>query len=358
MIYTPYDHGDAPTAPVGNEDEHIIGMELEISSITSGGEEFLDSLVDREFLATEDAPDSDAPAVIEYEAQHDVQYEIILRADAVNTIKGHIEDLEPLTRYVTNHEETSCHIHLNRAYVQDVLGLSQLDIYKAAEAIAPFIYQISGRNSYAWEQWTPSNLQDYDTRDAETILNRLEDVDGVYWKDSGAYNDRYELCNCQNGSTIEIRGFSNYCDFNVNKLHLFIDVVADLIPNLAQAMQGKSYADQPEITFKHVEAFLKDHDLVNCATRHWTGITAALAAKRRAKYDKVISQYQNTAERISRAIQCSNARPYEAAQHLLCAMELNSAVALETLNLKDVKEDAFKMEELLQKWFKNTVWRL
>lgn len=359
LFYIPYDHyrsDKSNSAPLGATDTQIVGLELELAGVhTYAG---LNEAIGDGILGTSDSPSEGIQ--LEYEAQSDVEFELVFNADSIENVLSRLSELNGyILGDFSNHRQCSAHVHVSREWLEDVRGISEEDFYKAAEAVAPLIYAVSGRDSNAWERWTPSNIEV-----GRNVLRRFEEIDQAVPNTiecrPECSHERYELCNCTNEETLEIRGFSNYCDNDEDTVRLFLEIAAGLIPDIAATMQGKEYARHYSLVFELVEAFLDEREWV---TRRyglpaWTNWRDAAAAKKRDDYIQTIEIYEDTQGYILRAINTWRDNPLEAAKAILNALEINSALELDSLNLKDIKGTALKLEEQNQKWFKNAIWRL
>ena len=351
--YEAYGHGNADTTPAGDEHANIVGLELEIAELLDA--EVLEQLIDDGLVETYDS--GSAYIQLEEEAQHNVQYELIFNADTPANVLKRLHAVSDLRHAVSNHHETSCHVHVNRYWLENSCGISELEYFRAAEAIAPLIYSISGRDSYSWDEWTPSKL-DADVSDVNGILSRFEDVDNVRPNDSGAYSDRYELCNCQNDATIEIRGFSNYYEFDCELIAFYIAVADTLIPRIAAAMKGKKYSSDYRTALKVVADFLNDFEPYanRFNLRVWRNVEAALLQYKRHLYNAAIAEFENVQNIITAAR--NEHRAADAAYYVVKALRLYRWLELPSINLENVSETINELEDLNQRHFKNRVWRI
>ena len=121
LNYCPFDHGEANTEPAGDENENILGLELEIAEMHDYS--YLNELISEGFIETEDS--EPANIQLEYEAQHNVQYELIFNADLKENILSRLDEVVDLRNDCRQHHETSCHVHLNRSYLYDI-GLDEI----------------------------------------------------------------------------------------------------------------------------------------------------------------------------------------------------------------------------------------
>lgn len=346
--YESFVHNSAPTEPASDE-LNIIGLELEVSQF--GDYSILNGLIEDGIINTYDM-DNGAAIQLEDEDQHDVEKELIFNADTVENIKARLQQVSILQREAHTERNTSAHVHLNRLYIES-LGLEELDIYKASEAIAPLIFDISGRNSSSWSEWTPSRIK----RDKD-LIERFSEVDDILPRseDEYGYSSRYELCNVQNTSTIEIRGFSNYYNFNSEIIGLYIDVVSELIPTLAQTMKGRSYSKEPEAVFETVEEFMDTHPKIKEFNLPEWKIWRQTVAEYKAKIiDKYYSEYKEAYEYLMAALQTTST-----GEKMRLLSHVNEDLLPETLALNNaaMNQQITEMIKAANKEFKNNIWRI
>lgn len=351
--YEAYSHSNAPTDPIGDENGNIIGLELEISELHDNI--FLEELITDGTISCWNSADSGV-IQLEEEAQGNVEYELIFNADSIENIFKRLDYIKELRHDVTCNEDSSCHIHLNRRYLYDVLDLNELDIYHAADAIAPLIYKVSGRDSRSWNQWTPEHI-DLFNRD---LINRFELIDDIKPRNNGDYNDRYELCNCTNNYTIEIRGFSNFYEFDIGVIKFYIKIVSELIPEIAAAMKNKTYAADYEIVFKKVSSFLNNypHYVERFELQEWTNYKAALRKVAAAEFEKAITEYHAVIELIKECRYYQETDAPNAARKITEIIAIYRFIKLDIIDLNDIKATIDSIEEQNQKHFKNAVWRV
>lgn len=349
MLYEPYGHGRADTTPARDELK-IFGLELEISEVYDH-DPFNNAIYD----GVIETSDSDAANIqMEYEDQHDVQYELIFNADEKETL---LKRLQRLNEYniqdvICCNRNTSAHVHINRDYL-DSLDISELEFYHAAEAVAPLIYTVSFRDRSSWDEWTPSNISiGYD------VLERFNFIDDATPKNRGTYSDRYELCNVQNDATIEIRGFSNYMEFSHEYIKLYLDIVSELIPEIAAAMKGKNYKDNPETVLKIVKQFLDDREEIT--QRHvldqWTDYKKILREYKAEQYKEAIRIYHSVADYLELAR--SEAETAHKLELITKMIRANKALKIDIINLNDFESVLDTIEDQNNKIFKNSVWHI
>ena len=332
-----YEHGQADTEPVngGSTTDNIIGLELEVSEVLDYSD--IDYYIDTGYIEADGT--EWAPVVIEEEAQGDIEIELIFRADTPENIIKRVREIADIRDNQECAENTSAHIHLNRRYIESE-GLSEIDIYKAAEAVAPVIYNVSGRNYSSWREWTPSRIDIQ-----EDIKERFNLIDNITPKNTGEYNNRYELCNCTNSATIEIRGFSNYYNFNINKIELYIKIVSELIPELAQLMKERSYKKDWETAFKCIDTFIKD----NFLSLNVYDINILLK-ERQERAQAIYKQYDNILTMLDGA---ELAAPLKAAEMLIKALQTADPLEIEinNINLKNIEETLTEVRRQALNWY-------
>lgn len=351
ISYQSYYHSSADTEPIRTTAAdgtplNVVGVELEIGEVYDAAG--LDALIEAGTIEAEDT--AWAPVVIEREAQSGVQYELIFRADTPGAVLERVEEISAEIRSdIYCHRQTSCHVHANRDYIHDVLDISEEEFNRAAESIAPFIYEISGRDLEAWNEWTPSRLSLGLSR-----WDRFQELDAVEPK----YGGRYALCNVQNENTLEIRGFSNYCEFNPALIGVYIGVVSDLIPTIAQEMKGKSYAqDGLKTVLPLVEDFInRAGDALNgFQLDSWKNSKQELRKVSRQQVERAYSKYQDVMNWSDRARNCTNST--DAADYVLRMLRLDKDLKLPAINLEDISETLDDIETQALKLLKNRTWR-
>lgn len=359
LEYNPYSHyrcdksNSAPLAPTNTQ---IVGLELEIASV--GSYSGLNDAIYDGVLGTEDSPADGIQ--LEYEAQSNVEFECVFNADSISNVLSRLSELNEYIRGdFANHKECSAHVHVSREWLEDVRGISEIEYYRAAEAIAPFIYTISGRSESTWNRWTRSNVPVFD----EDILERFQYIDQAVPNTVSlrpeCSEERYELCNCTNENTLEIRGFSNYYDNHEELVECYLLVAAQLIPDIAAAMAGKSYKTNPEPVLELVADFIADHEVLTdmFSLSAWTDYKEKLARIKRQAYLDTIAKYTRAQQHLEEA-RLNERVPTNAARHILAVLDEVEELSLSSLHLEDLAEDILRLEEQLNKWFKNTIWRL
>jgi hypothetical protein len=140
--------------------KNIKGLELEISDEDYMVEQALSELEEKHIIATPNnwANPFHEIANIALEEDNSVKYELIFRAQTNNKIMEEIEKIQELETYVNNHTGTSAHIHMNRTYIEEELGLAEIDITKAAEFLSYPLFLISGRKKQTAHEWARSTL--------------------------------------------------------------------------------------------------------------------------------------------------------------------------------------------------------
>ena len=344
--YYAYGHGSAPTAPVGDETANIVGLELEITAVEDP--DVLDNLVDLGLIGVKDAPQDYVQ--LEYEAQHDVDFEVIFNADTAENVLGRLGELvaNGLRLGARCRHNTSGHVHVNRHYLENTLGIGELDYLHATEAVAPLIYAVSGRDRQSWNEWTREAVDlDLD------VLERFQYID-----DTRPRSGRYALCNTTNTKDLEVRGFSNYYEFDVDAVAFYLAVASELIPAVAVAMKGRKYAEDYAVVFETVADFLSGHEYAvqRWNLEKWTKNGAFEREARRKATAAAINKYNEALRYVDVArghVADRPARALEIIAQLLQRDDLDVQVI--KLDALDVLLD--DLEDQIMKRFKNAVWR-
>jgi hypothetical protein len=234
LYYDAWSHSSANTEPAGNTDENILGLELEIAEVYdySG----LNQMIEDGYIETSDG--NDANIQLEVEDDGNIEYEVIFNADTKENILNRLSRFNRYYHEFYTFEGCSAHIHLNRKYLNQC-GLWESDILKAAESITPILYAISGRDSTYLNRWCNPliSISEY------SFLERFKHIDNV----TADYGDRYHVLNCCNRRTLELRIFSNNCNFDYNTINMFLSVASELLINIALIMKNRSYSDPQNI---------------------------------------------------------------------------------------------------------------
>jgi hypothetical protein len=147
-----------------------------------------------------------------------------------------LEKIQELETYVENHTGTSAHIHMNRAYIEEELGLTEIDITKAAEFLSYPLFLISGRQKETAHEWARSTLPcpiEANLAEKAKYVDRLNKISYA----------KYSFLNCGKEDTIELRIFSNKCNFNKYVINMYLETV-DFIIELAKYMENRSYTKE------------------------------------------------------------------------------------------------------------------
>ena len=361
IIYEPWGHyrdDKSNSEPYGDEYGAIYGVELEIGELEDAG--IMESLISDGLIECSDT--ARAPIQLEYEAQSDVEYELVFNADSKENILTRLEEIQVIRADCYQHRQCSCHIHSNRYYIENVLKLDEMEFFKAAEAVAPFIYGVSGRDYDAWTEWTPSKVSIN-----ENFIDRFNYIDEV--KSASANGgSRYELCNLENTKTLEIRGFSNYFNFDIDAIALYLDIVSDLIPAIALKMKGKRYKEHYVEVIAELQRFIKKHRVI---LDEIYDDYRAHSLDYYLNFDVSAIKREQTAHNMERAImryQRINKYLEEGREYMDMGNKTNGArVILNLIDLFDFEIDTIDLnnlsalfnaiEEDNQRTFKNAVWR-
>lgn len=233
---------------------NIKGIELEIGEDNRDDEyvnDALDTLIENNVIKApyNEGVKSQQGYTIAIEDDGSVYKELIIKASCNKTLLKAVRKLEnELHNLVENDKGTSCHIHINNEHLKK-LGLTNIDIIKSAEFLAPILYEISGRdlNSLRWcRSRVPKNITDFNLFKRAVYLDNREHFD----------NERYRIVNKGgfNSKTTELRIFSNYYDFSYKYIKLYIEMT-DFIIDLANKMKNKSYQDEYDNIIKDIFNF-------------------------------------------------------------------------------------------------------
>ena len=285
MDYECYGYHCADTYPVSDKLD-IFGVELEIDDDNTAVREILNECIEDDILTV---PYNEHRTrnwkVIENDSS--VWKEIILNAD---TIPNLIDRIETLNFYglnmenVINSRGTSCHIHINRAYLEK-RGITPSNMLKLFEFYSPFIFAVSGRDLHRWTQWsepitsTPLGLINWEQRGHE--------VSHVDFR-----TNRYHLVNTTRSSTIELRGFSNYYSFDSEMISFYLAFVKFAIDE-AEKMKVKYYRQEWKMLrddlFQFMEKYPAQRDHFKTDKLF---IYSTEAAAMSAKFDEVGHTYR------------------------------------------------------------------
>ena len=242
-------------------DTNIKGIELEISDLTdpTSVNSQIDKVIDKKIVCSYDTmyeySRKYANCIWTYDGTVE-QGELVIQAERPRNLAL---KMKMLNKYlnpdtVNNTSGTSVHIHMNNQYLRN-LDMEDIDMIKAGESIASTLYSISGRHTLA-------ELNDYvktrlDVPYTMPIALRCKYIDALtidphldYERNPG----HYMMINIQNNNTTEIRMFSNYHNFNYDRIKLFLES-CDMIKDIALAMKDLSYATNYEIVLDIVQDF-------------------------------------------------------------------------------------------------------
>ena len=256
-LITPFPYHFTPNVIIKPFDEdkfkNIKGLELEISDEDYIVEQALAELADNNIIATPDNwdnPNIELPN-ISLEEDGSVKYELIFKAQTNKKILAELEKIKKLEKIVKNNTGTSAHIHINRAYIEDELGLTEIDIIKTAEFLNYPLFLISGRIKETAHEWARSQLS---CRIEANLAEKAKHVDRL----TQVRYTKHNFVNCLPEDTIELRIFSNKCDFNKDVINMYLETV-DFIIELAIYMKDKSYNKELKnlipLTKNHFEKF-------------------------------------------------------------------------------------------------------
>ena len=237
-LIIPFPYHCAPDAiirPFGNDKyENIKGLELEISDDAYIIEQELAELAEEKIIATPDNWNNKIKTPnIALEEDDSVQYELIFRAQTNDKILEELEKIKNLESIVENSTGTSAHIHMSRIYIEEELGLTEIDIVKAAEFLNYPLFLISGRIKKTAHEWAKSQLPCQIEANLATKAKYVDKLNKVNY-------GKHSIINCIPKNTIELRIFSNKCNFNKNVINMYLETI-DFIIELAEYMKNKSY---------------------------------------------------------------------------------------------------------------------
>lgn len=244
-----------------NSSFNIKGLELEISDFDSGW--LLDELVEENILTVPDNERTEKEFDIAVENDGSVFKELIFKASSNRTLLKGVRKLSnKLHGNIDNGRGTSCHIHYNNRYL-DNIGLDSLDVTKSAEFLAPILFKISGRSSGTVSDWCKSVIRHSVKIDDVDLLKRCKPVDDI---DSIDYA-RYRIINVNPMNTTELRIFSNYYAFDYDYIKMYLET-ADFILDLAQVMKNKSYEEEYNNIIEMCKNFFGKRKYKNIWDRH------------------------------------------------------------------------------------------
>jgi hypothetical protein len=255
-LVTPFPYHCTPYAIIGPFDKdkykNIKGLELEISDNNYKIEKVLKNLATKHIIETSDTfSNSTELPNIALEEDNSVKYELIFRAQTNDKLMEELEKIKELETYVENKTGTSAHIHMNRAYIEEELGLTEMDITKAAEFLSYPLFLISGRKKQTAHEWARSTLP------CPIEVNLAEKAKHVDKLKKICYA-KHSFLNCGKEDTIELRIFSNKCNVNKNVIKMYLETV-DFIIELAKYMKNRSYIKELQniipLIINHFEEF-------------------------------------------------------------------------------------------------------
>ena len=221
-----------PRRTTGN----IKGLELEISDDEAYN--ILERLINENKIIDRDNTEmiGEQNYTIFIENDSTVYKELIFKASCNRTLLEGVRMLsENLHGKIYNHEQTSCHIHINNEYLYNN-NIPRTEIMRATEFLLPILGDISGRN-HDFEWCRPI----VPISGTQKLFDRCSRIDEIYSDDYDCdHDDRYFSVNVTGDATTEIRIFSNYYNFDYNYIKMYIETV-DFIMELAKEMKGKSY---------------------------------------------------------------------------------------------------------------------
>lgn len=242
-------------------DGNIKGLELEISDFDSGY--LLDELIEENILTVPSNEDEPKEYTIAVENDGSVYKELIFKASCNRTLLEGVKVLsEKLNGRIDNGRGTSCHIHFNNRYL-DNINVSKLDITKSAEFLAPILFEISGRSFSTMEDWCNSIIRYHVEIDDMDLHKRCRPVDNIDYPDTG----RYRIINVNPMNTTELRIFSNYYEFDYDYIKMYLET-SDFIIELAKYMKDKSYENEYDNIIKMTKEFFSKRKYKKIWNKH------------------------------------------------------------------------------------------
>lgn len=246
------------------EDADIKGIELEISDNNyRRAEELLDKVIDRNIVCAYDTMHDYkrkyANCIWTYDGTVE-QGELVIQAERPRNLALKMKMLNKFLNpdTIKNNSGTSVHVHMNKQYLTN-LGISDLDMIKAGEAVCSTLHSISGRQNLAeLNRWVKTRIE---TSYTMPIALRCKYIDALTINDYRDYDKdpgHYMMVNVQNEHTTEIRMFSNFYNFDYDRTKLFLES-CDMIANIALEMQNLSYKDNYEIVIDIVKDFYESN---------------------------------------------------------------------------------------------------
>jgi len=249
------------TNPKDKVRDNIIGLELEFNNCTEldcdncyGDCDYCDEegevrlseqvrfalerLVDKGVLITPENTEmiSKHNAVLERDSS--VDGEIIIQADLQRNMMKKVNKIheELNSNVLSNGPNTSCHIHRNVAYLNDI-GISKFDYQKSSEFLSTICYRISGRDYDSYYQWAHSIFRNQMNIERSSMFKIAKLLDNI---DFMVNDQKYIICNCQHTNTVENRIFSNFHNYDPKYIKLYMDFT-NLAIDIAEYMRDKSY---------------------------------------------------------------------------------------------------------------------
>lgn len=232
-----------------DKNKNIKGLELEISDDNYTIEQELAELEEDNIIGTPNNlsdPFHEIPKIA-LEEDGSVRYELIFKAQTNEQLMEEIEKIQNLNAIVDNHTGTSAHIHMNRQYLEDELGIYEIDIVKAAEFLNYPLFLMSGRKKETAHQWARSQLPCPIDENLAVKAKHVDRLNKVTYA-------KYNFVNCSPENTIELRIFSNKCNFNKYVINMYLETV-DFIIELAEYMKDKTYTKE----LKNIIPLCKNH---------------------------------------------------------------------------------------------------
>ena len=273
-------HFTSPRRSSGN----IKGLELEISDYDCG--DLLDELIEKNVLTVPSNEREDKEYYIAVEDDGSVFKELIFKASCNNTLLKGVRKLsEELHGKIHNGSGTSCHIHINNEYL-DAKGITQLDLTKSAEFLAPILYNISGRSSTSMRDWANSIIRHKIDINNVDLFERSKHVDRIDCLDY----ERYRIVNVNPDYTTELRIFSNKYGFDYDYIKMYLETT-DFIMDIAEYMHNKNYVEEYDELIEMCKDFFGKRKYKKIRERHNLDLFFLNEMERRIKTLEMKKEY-------------------------------------------------------------------
>ena len=296
-------------------DYNIKGLELEISDENSA--EILDTMIENNVLIAPRNENEKHICNVSIEYDGSVYRELIFKACSNKKLLEQVKIIsEYLNGNIRNGHSTSAHIHYNKKYLQK-RGIDTLDVVKSAEFLAPILYKISGRDENSI-RWAKSIIRYRIEIDDDDLYKRASIVDEI----DDPYDERYSIINTENYKTLELRIFSNYCNFDYKTIKLYLET-SDFILDLAEFMHNKSYKNNFNECINKTKGFFLKRNRIQFYNKHNLDIFFMSLKDRQIRYLTIqLDEVKNAFNKIKKNFTPND---MESAKHILRTLRnLNS----------------------------------